>query len=152
MSYSDNSFSPCDLIQEHVILLSEPDWRVFVACMLMNMTRGTTMRPYMWSLFDKWPTAHALSCANFDELREHIKPLGFSARRAANLIRMSTQYITDTWSTPHDLCGCGKYAYDSWRIFCRGDIPLLDELKDKELRRYINWLTTGIHVPQPELV
>lgn len=47
MSYSDNSFSPCDLIQEHVILLSEPDWRVFVACMLMNMTRGTTMRPYM---------------------------------------------------------------------------------------------------------
>ena len=149
---SDSTISPCDLIQEHLAVLSEPDWRIFVACMLMNMTRGLTMRPYMWSLFEQWPDAFALAHADIDVLRDVIKPLGFQHRRSMNLVQMSQQYVAESWKTPRDLRGCGKYAYESWLIFCKHQLPDIDDVHDKELRRYIHWKTTGQHVKQPHAV
>jgi len=128
--------------------MDHPDWRIFVACSLMNMTTGLTMRPYMWKLFDRWPTPHALASCNRDELCQLIRPLGFYNRRSTSLIAMSQEYLRGKWRTPHDLPGCGKYAHDSWLIFCKGEIPLIQNLKDKELRRYIHWLTTGEYIPQ----
>lgn len=144
--------SPCNLIQETLAQMDHPDWRIFVACSLMNMTTGLTMRPYMWKLFDTWPTPQALAAARVDELRELIRPLGFYNQRAPRLIKMSQQYIRDEWVTPMDLMGCGRYAMNSWRIFCAGEDVHIDDLKDKELRRYVHWLKTGEYVPQPQFV
>jgi methyl-CpG-binding domain protein 4 len=141
--------SPCNLIQEH---LRDDPWRVLVACMLMNMTVGLTMRPIMWKLFERWSCAEALAHADEDELRELIRPLGFYNRRAKSLVAMSRAYVTDEWHTPRDLPGCGKYAEDSWKIFCTDDDVLLSDLKDKELRRFVHWLETGEYVPQDRCI
>lgn len=143
------TISPCGLIQEAV---KEDPWRVLVSCSLMNMTVGLTMRPIMWKLFERWPTAEDLADADVDELRELVRPLGFYNQRAPRLIAMSQQYIDGEWETPMDLPGCGKYATNSWRIFCTDDEVKLVELKDKELRRFIHWLKTGGYVPQTRSV
>lgn len=140
--------SPCGLIQETLSRLSSPDWRVLVACSLMNMTTGLTMRPYMWRLFAAYPTPEALAAADVEDVRRVIAPLGLSNVRAPRLVEMSRLYLAGGWTTPMDLPGCGKYATDSWLIFCRGEVPRIEELRDKELRRYVHWLATGEHVPQ----
>ena len=87
--------SPCDLIQEHVSQLSDPTWRICVACMLMNMTRGLTMRSYMWCLFERWPTPTDLATADPHDVAELIRPLGFVNKRTKNLIAMSQAYVDE---------------------------------------------------------
>lgn len=144
--------SPCGLIQEVLGRLDNSEWRIFVACSLMNMTAGLTMRPIMWRLFAKWPTPRALAAADVDEVRRLVWPLGFYNQRAPRLIDMSAQVAAGEWSLPSDLPGCGRYATNSWRIFCLGEVPSLRELKDKELRRYVHWLTTGEYAPLGESV
>ena len=141
--------SPCDLIQEHV---RDDPWRVLVACSLMNMTVGLTMRPIMWKLFERWPTACDLAEADVDELRGLVKPLGFYNQRAPRLIEMSRRYVTGDWGSVMDLPGCGRYATNSWRIFCTDEDVDISELKDKELRRYVHWLKTDEYVPQTESI
>lgn len=141
--------SPCGLIQEHI---KDDPWRVLVACIMMNMTRGLTMRPYMWRLFERYPTAQALAAADPASLEEMISPLGLSVRRSRSLITMSQGYTTSNWTKPSDLPGCGKYADDSWKIFCTDDDVDINTLRDKELRRYVYWLTTGIYVSQDKTV
>lgn len=142
--------SPCDLIQEHVVALPDGEWRILVACSLMNMTTGLTMRPIMWKLFALWRTPHELAEADETALRELIRPLGFYNQRARRLIDMSRKYIDGNWSTPADLPGCGKYATNSWRIFHLGEDVEMQELKDKELRRYIHLRRTGEYIPHTE--
>ena len=87
--------SPCDLIQEHVSQLSDPTWRICVVCMLMNMTRGLTMRSYMWRLFERWPTPTDLATADPHDVAELIRPLGFVNKRTKNLIAMSQAYVDE---------------------------------------------------------
>lgn len=152
LSVTIGDISPCGLIQETLAKLDNPDWRIFVACSLMNMTVGLTMRPYMWEVFRRWPTPQSLADADESELRDVIRPLGFYNRRAKTLIDMSKQYVARGWKTPMDLTGCGKYATDSWKIFCNGECLDVDALQDKELRRYVHWLNTGVYVPQTESV
>lgn len=81
--------------------------------------------------------------ADPDELHKMIKHLGFANIRTRRIIDMSRAYVEGNWSTPMDLPGCGKYATDSWLIFCKGVDVDVNDLTDKELRRYIRWKTTG---------
>ena len=37
------------------------------------------------------------------------------------LKKFSSQFLVKEWETAKDLYGCGKYADDTWRIFCKGD-------------------------------
>jgi methyl-CpG-binding domain protein 4 len=130
--------SPEPLIQED---LWPNEWKILVACILLNLTTRKQVETVIYDLFDTWPDAASLSRADEDALSELLKPLGMYRRRAKSLRRMSHEYLSNTWSTAKDLYGCGKYADDCWRIFCKGDWRNVQP-QDHALNFYHNWLSS----------
>eukprot|EP00741_Cyanophora_paradoxa_P006578 tig00001025_g6365.t1 len=96
-------------------------YKTLVAPLLLNRTRGVQVRAVVWVLFERWPTAAALATADEGALRELVTPLGLYNKRARTLVRFAREFLTLPWTAPSQLHGVGKYAEDSWRIFCRGE-------------------------------
>lgn len=113
--------------------LDDP-WRMMVACVLLNRTRGATVRRILPELFDAWPSPIHLAGADATQLAGLIKQLGLSHTRSQRLVRMSQDassgMVVGTWY------GVGHYAVDSWMIFVCGAVVWPD---DKELRAYMEW-------------
>lgn len=106
------------LIQEQ--LWNNPH-RLLVACILLNLTTREQVDKVIWNVFERWPTAELLADADETELIEILKSLGMQNKRAKTLKRFSSEFLSSSWKTAKDLHGCGKYADDSYRIFCVGD-------------------------------
>ena len=101
------------LIQE--TLCSE--WERLVANILLNRTRGDTVRGVLVDLLSRWPTPESLSGARVDEVASVIRGCGLQNVKAGRLIGMSRVYLSLGWGEPEDLPGIGGYGGDSWRIF-----------------------------------
>jgi methyl-CpG-binding domain protein 4 len=80
-----------------------------------------------------------MATANDDDLYDIIKSLGLANKRVKTLKRFSHEYLTENWKTAKQLHGCGKYADDAWRIFCKGDWRDVDP-SDHALNKYHDWL------------
>jgi hypothetical protein len=54
------------------------------------------------------------------------------------------------WEDPTEFFGCGRFAADSWRIFCRGGAARLTarDVDDPTLQRYLRWARTGSAEPR----
>jgi methyl-CpG-binding domain protein 4 len=128
--------SPHFLIQES---LWPDEWKILVACLMLNQTTRKQLDKVIDTFFEKWPNAHALLQATEAEIQDVIKPLGFWNKRPKTLKKFSEQYIAGGWSEPIELYGVGKYANDAWRIFIRGDWQAV-EPKDHALNKYHDWL------------
>lgn len=128
--------SPFNLIQEN---LNRDPWKILVACVFCNLTRRHTAEPIIWKFFEKYSCPDQAMHADFDEVREMLKPIGLSSRRAKTLIRMSREFIEKDWEEPIELYGIGKYANDAWKIFCT---PFWKNVKPKDhaLVWYHDWL------------
>ena len=74
------------------------------------------------------------------ELAELLRPLGFYNRRAATLIKFSTEWIEKKWTHPIELHGIGQYASDSWDIFYNNRLDI--EPNDGVLVKYVLWKRT----------
>lgn len=125
-------------------------WHILVAAILLNQSRRTeAWDDTLYALFGRWPDASSLAGAG-GELEEMLRPFGFMNVKARRLRGMSEGYLE--WdraspdADPRVLYGCGEYAYDSWRIFVRGDRP--EEVNDGPLT---NFLRRGRGVPYPLL-
>ena len=129
--------SPHDLIQES---LWPDEWRILVSCLLLNLTTRKQVDKIIDRLFHKYPGPCSMAYAKDDDLLDIIKSLGLANKRVKTLKRFSKEYMTKKWSTPKELFGCGKYADDAWRIFCRGDWKSV-EPNDHALNKYHDWLT-----------
>ena len=131
--------SPHFLIQES---LWPDEWRILVSCLLLNLTTRKQVDKVIDSLFHKYPGPCSMACAKDDDLHDIIKSLGLANKRVKTLKRFSHEYMTKKWSSPKELFGCGKYADDAWRIFCKGDwrnvVP-----NDHALNDYHTWLLKG---------
>lgn len=119
-------------------------WRVLVACVLLNRTRGTVAKPVIEELFRRWPTAKSLSEADTDELTELLSCLGLQHQRALSLKYMSRAYHHRrnprrrmTRGQVMQLAGVGKYAADAYCMLCLGDLTV--KPADKELARWLGW-------------
>jgi len=128
--------SPYNLLQES---LWPDEWRVLVSCLLLNLTTRKQVEKVIDRLFRKYPGPVSMSFAKDEELKGIIKTLGLANKRVKTLKRFSHEYLTKTWTMPIELYGCGKYANDAWRIFCRGDWRLVDP-QDHALNDYHGWL------------
>lgn len=128
--------SPFNLVQRQFY---DDPWRLLVACVFCNLTRRTTAEPIMWEFFRRWPTPEAAAKALESDIQELIRPLGLSSRKAHILVRMSREFLQGDWTEPRELYGIGKYANDSWLIFCKGRWR---EVKpnDHALIWYCDWL------------
>lgn len=110
--------SPHGLLQES---LWPDEWRVLVSCLLLNLTTRAQVDKVVDSLFHKYPGPVSMTMANESDLHSIVKSLGLGNKRVKTLKRFSEEYLAKNWKTPKELYGCGKYADDAWRIFCRGD-------------------------------
>jgi len=127
--------SPHGLLQE---ALYEDPWRVLVACVLLNKTRGEVVRRVVFDLFTLCPTAQKCVSTPLEDIMRIIEPLGLH-KRAEYIKRLSQQYIDDMWTHVGELCGCGKYACDAYSLFISGEWRLV-EPQDKELVKYKQFL------------
>ena len=132
--------SPHGLIQES---LWPNEWKILVSCLLLNLTTRKQVDKVIDNLFEKYPDPHSMHAANDDDLHGIIKSLGLVNKRVNTLKRFSGEYVNKQWKTPKELYGCGKYADDAWRIFCRGDWHLV-EPNDHALNNYFNFLRTNL--------
>ena len=128
--------SPHDLIQEHYW----PDeWKILVCCLLLNQTSRKQVDKIIEEFFERYPDPHAILEAGEDEMIELLRPLGMFNKRVMTLKRFSAGYLHSDWLSASDLYGCGKYANDTWRIFCQGDWYNVDP-QDHALNHYHEWL------------
>jgi methyl-CpG-binding domain protein 4 len=111
-------------------------WQMLVGCIMLNQTSNRNVRQVIYSFFDRWPTPQSILNANPDEIREHIRPLGFYNRRTQTIIRFSREYIEKKFNRACELHGIGKYADDSYEIFINGNLNV--NPTDKILIKYLN--------------
>jgi len=130
--------SPHGLIQES---LWPNEWRILVSCLLLNQTTRKQVDRVIDELFHKYPGPASMAMANEDDLKSVIRSLGMSNKRATTLKRFSDEYMTKPWKTPKELYGCGKYAEDTWLIFCQGKWADV-EPTDHALNNYHDYLVS----------
>ena len=111
-------------------------WKMLIGCIMLNQTGNKNVRQVIYSFFDRWPTPQSVVNADQDEIREHIRKLGFYNRRTSTIIRFSHEYIDKRFTNACELYGIGKYANDSYEIFIKGNLNV--EPTDKILIRYLN--------------
>lgn len=112
-------------------------FRVLVACIFLNRTRGDIADPYITSFFEEYPTVETVRDAEPLELLErYFQPLG-KHRRAWWVVDLARTFLEDPprpmvlrckvgefdshLSEVSHLPGVGEYASDAWRLFCRKD-------------------------------
>ena len=115
---------------------ANPGYRLLIGCIMLNQTSNKNVRQVIYSFFDRWPTPQSVINADPDDIREHIRPLGFYNRRTNTIIRFSHEYITKRFVNVNELYGIGKYADDSYEIFIKGNFNV--EPTDRILIRYLN--------------
>ena len=127
--------SPFGLIQE---TLWPNEWRILVACILLNCTTRKSVEKVIPRLFEMYPGPQDMSSADEAQLSEMIAPLGFKSRRAKTLVQMSKEYVIGEWTHAKELPGVGEYAGAAWEIFVRGVLPP-QAPKDHALTAYYMW-------------
>jgi len=127
--------SPVGMLQED---LWPNEWKILIACLLHNLTTRKQVDKVYHKLFNEYPTPECMQSAHEEDLHNIIKPLGMWRRRAKTLIRFSKEYLEKDWKNASDLYGCGKYANDCHRIFCRGEWKEATP-SDHALSRYSAW-------------
>ena len=126
-------------------------WHILVAAILLNQSRRTVAWDHaLYDLFGRWPDAQALADSD-PSLEGLLRPFGFMNVKSKRLRCMSLGYLN--WdgdapdADPRDLYGCGQYAYDSWRIFVRGDRP--DAVSDGPLSLFLARWGSGWRAGDP---
>lgn len=179
------------LIQED--LASEP-FKLLVASIFLNQTKGTAAIPVFHRFMEEYPTVDALATAEVKDIVSILETLGLQNNKAKTLIELAKKwqatpptkgkrFRTPNYPTREDaklvktdevlsdddprlaalevghLPGCGAYAWDGWRIFCRdicrgvaqgwnaegaeeGFQPEWMRVlpKDKELKQFLRWM------------
>jgi methyl-CpG-binding domain protein 4 len=110
-------------------------FQMLIGCIMLNQTSNKNVRQVIYSFFDRWPTPQDIINEDPNEIREHIRPLGFYNRRTATIQRFAREYIEKSFDKASELHGIGKYADDSYEIFIRGNMNV--NPTDKILRRYL---------------
>jgi methyl-CpG-binding domain protein 4 len=111
-------------------------FKMLIGCIMLNQTSNKNVRQVIYSFFERWSTPQSIIEADPNEIREHIRPLGFYNIRTNRIIRFSREYIEKTFSRASELYGIGKYADDSYEIFIRGNKNV--NPTDKILIKYLN--------------
>ncbi|KAK9810233.1 hypothetical protein WJX72_007033 [[Myrmecia] bisecta] len=143
MSFISHKPSPLALVQEQY---ADP-WQHLVCCLLCSRTSGgQIIRDTISSFLRLYPTPSAVLCTPNQELETTLNPVGLQEVRCKAVQSMSHAFLAENWQDPSEFWGCGRFAADSWRIFCRGDKAA--RVEDATLQRYLRWLKSGKD-PQP---
>ncbi|XP_036593975.1 methyl-CpG-binding domain protein 4 [Trichosurus vulpecula] len=128
--------SPFNLVQE--TLFHDP-WKLLIATIFLNRTKGKMAIPVLWEFLERYPSAEVTRTADWRDVSELLKPLGLYDLRAKTIIKFSDEYLTKQWKYPIELHGIGKYGNDSYRIFCVNEWKQVHP-EDHKLNKYHDWL------------
>lgn len=78
------------LMQER--LAHEP-FRLLVATIFLNKTRGEQAMPVFYQLMERYPTVAEMASAKVEDVTEIIKRLGFQNQRARKIVHMSKMWL-----------------------------------------------------------
>lgn len=115
-------------------------FRVLVAEVLLQRSRGTTVAGVYESLFKRWPDAEHLASADENEIIDVIRPLGLTGR-AVTLKRMAGQ-VVEAGGVPRSvesmlrLVGVGRYSASATAASAFGkEQPSVDGTSARVYRR-----------------
>jgi A/G-specific adenine glycosylase len=127
---------------------TDDPWRVLVAEVLLQRSRGKTVARVYEELFRRWPDPTALSQAREASIASVIRPLGL-VRRASTLRGMARE-IARRGKVPDDseglmsLPGVGRYAANATLAVGFGKrAPVVDGVTARVYRRYLG-LPSGL--------
>lgn len=116
-------------------------FRILVAEILLQRSRGKTVTTVYSDLFSRWPTAQALSGAPITQLTSTIQPLGL-VRRAVT-IKALAEEVRRLGEVPRsvpnlmNLPGVGRYAATATAAAAFGaDEPSVDAVSARVYRRF----------------
>lgn len=136
--------SPWNFFQERY---RTDGWRLLCCTIMLNLTTGTALEGVHEMFFRYFPTPQRAAEGDEELMRLVLQPLGMQNVRARRIRGMSRDYLSWDGKDPAQLHGIGKYGSDSYRIFISG--VLLEDVEDKELRRYVDWAKTRVPAPEP---
>lgn len=137
-------------------------WRVAAVCACLSRATGRQAEPVLRELFRRWPTAERMYRSEHGtrppvsgqrspfaprELASLLRPLGLSTRRSwtideaariAYLSRLAGSTRAEVVEGLSMVKGVGKYAADSMRAFCLGDLSVRSA--DKEVGPRVRFL------------
>jgi A/G-specific adenine glycosylase len=120
---------------------TDDPFRILVAEVLLQRSRGKTVATVYERFFTRWPTAEALSRARVDSIAAVIRPLGL-VRRAATLKALASEVVRrgevpDALAELLELPGVGKYAASATlAVAFRERAPVVDGVTARVYRRY----------------
>lgn len=121
---------------------TDDPWRILVAEVLLQRSRGRTVAKVYEELFLRWPDAVSMSRAREDSIAAVIRPLGL-VRRASTLRAMARE-VTRLGGVPADrdalmtLPGVGPYAANATLVVAFGKrAAVVDGVSARVYRRYL---------------
>ena len=144
--------SPLMLAQE---MVGNDQWRHLVTPHLMIRTRRYKSHASLWMLLKLYPTPEAAHAAGPNGISSVIARAhaGLENRKAQSIWALTDIWLKlgkptlRRWEGLPDLPDCGRYVWDSFRIFALDDLwcsPL-----DWELRAYVMWRLRTHSVIEP---
>lgn len=113
-------------------------WKVLVASILLNKTKGEQVKRISKKFFEKWPTPESARPGGEAEVRGAIASLGLGNRRVKTIIDLSGAIARDPPLRLDDvvgLPGVGRYALESCAIFAFGITDFKPQ--DRVLKNYL---------------
>lgn len=124
-------------------------FRILVAEVLLQRSRGKTVAAVFTRLFDRWPDAEALSRARVVSIESVIRPLGLISR--ARTLRRLAREVHERGDVPStldqllELPGVGPYAAGATlAVAFERPAPVVDGVTARVYRRYFG---LGSEVP-----
>jgi A/G-specific adenine glycosylase len=120
---------------------TDDPFKILVAEVLLQRSRGKTVATVYEGLFTRWPTAEALARARVASIGAVIRPLGL-VRRAATLKALASEVvergeIPDSLAELLELPGVGMYAASATLAVAFGErAPVVDGVTARVYRRY----------------
>jgi len=127
---------------------TDDPFRILVAEVLLQRSRGKTVAKVYERLFTRWPSPLALSRARTSTIEDVIRPLGLT-RRAATLRELAGEIVRlggvpRTLEELDALPGVGPYAAGATLVVAfGGHAPVVDAVTARVYRRYFGLEATG---------
>lgn len=117
-------------------------YEVIIAELLLQRTRAETIARFYDDFIKKYPSWKALACADENELKNFLKPIGMWQQRSKVFIALAREMVKRNWSFPRDrkdieeLPGIGQYITNAILLFYYNiPQPLLDVNMARVLER-----------------
>jgi methyl-CpG-binding domain protein 4 len=118
------SASTFGLVQER---LSQEPFRVLVAVIFLNQTRGSISIPYCEALFSVYKSPEEFSNADSDALVNFIRPLGLQNKRAEAIIKLARAWVENSPKKGKRYRRLDYPAKDDGKDVKKAEEPLTDD-------------------------